>query len=156
MPAILKAVDILGMEQARKWKVATLNEFRKFFGLQPHQTFLDINSDPDVAASLEALYTHPDYVELYPGIVAEEAKEVQVVGSGLCPGFTISRVILSDAVALVRGDRFYTIVRPLPSYNIDDLTVYRTIAPLHLQTGALIRLPEIPRSPAVGYFINSS
>jgi linoleate 10R-lipoxygenase len=29
-------------------------------------------------------------------------------GAGLCPGYTISRAILSDAVALVRGDRFLT------------------------------------------------
>lgn len=29
-------------------------------------------------------------------------------GAGLCPGFTISRAILADAVCLVRGDRFLT------------------------------------------------
>lgn len=109
VPAILKAIDILGMEQAREWRVASLNELRKFFGLQPHSTFLDINSDPEVAAALEALYVHPDNVELFPGITAEEAKEAKVPGSGLCPGYTTSRAILSDAVALVRGDRFYTV-----------------------------------------------
>ncbi|EDN03804.1 hypothetical protein HCAG_01669 [Histoplasma mississippiense (nom. inval.)] len=48
-------------------------------------------------------------VELYPGPIAEEAKESLVPGSGLCANFTISRAILSDAVALVRGDRFYTV-----------------------------------------------
>jgi hypothetical protein len=56
---------------------------------------------------VEALYGHPDNVELYPGIMAEQAKKVFSPGSGLCPGFTISEAILSDAVALVRGDRFY-------------------------------------------------
>lgn len=30
-------------------------------------------------------------------------------GAGLCPGYTISRAILADAVALTRGDRFYTV-----------------------------------------------
>lgn len=39
---------------------------------------------------------------------AEEAKKPQD-GAGLCPGFTISRAILSDAVALSRGDRFMTV-----------------------------------------------
>jgi hypothetical protein len=39
---------------------------------------------------------------------AEEAKERQP-GAGLCPGFTISRAILADAVALSRGDRFMTV-----------------------------------------------
>lgn len=32
-----------------------------------------------------------------------------IPGVGICPTFTISRIVLSDAVALVRGDRFYTI-----------------------------------------------
>lgn len=108
VPLVMKAVEILGMEQARSWQVATLNEFRKFFNLQPHKTFRDINPDTSIADSLEALYGDPDYVELYPGLVAEDAKEVKIPGSGLCPGFTVSRTILSDAVALVRGDRFYT------------------------------------------------
>ncbi len=32
-----------------------------------------------------------------------------VPGVGICPTFTILRAILSDAVVLVRGDRFYTV-----------------------------------------------
>lgn len=110
VPKIMKLIEVLGMEQARLWNVATLNEFRKFFKLEPHKEFTDITRDPEVAKSLEVLYTHPDYVELYPGIVAEDAKIPLEPGSGLCPGYTISRAILSDAVALTRGDRFYTVV----------------------------------------------
>ena len=109
VPLVMRLIDILGMEQARKWQVATLNEFRKFFGLEPHKTFADITTNTDVQSSLKALYKDPDYVELYPGIIAEDAKVPLEPGSGLCPGFTISRVILSDAVALTRGDRFYTV-----------------------------------------------
>ena len=57
----------------------------------------------------------PDHVELYTGLVAEDAKQPMTedeggpVGVGISPTYTISRAILSDAVALVRGDRFYTI-----------------------------------------------
>jgi len=40
-----------------------------------------------------------------PGLSAEEPKPSQA-GSGLACGYTISRAILSDAVALVRGDRY--------------------------------------------------
>ncbi|KAI9680215.1 MAG: hypothetical protein M1829_001452 [Trizodia sp. TS-e1964] len=108
VPIVLKSVEILGMQQARKWNLGSLNEFRKFFGLQPHATFEDINSDPYVAGQLRNLYEHPDWVELYPGLVAEEAKTPMVPGVGITPTFTISRAILSDAVCLVRGDRFYT------------------------------------------------
>ena len=113
VPAIMKLVEVLGMEQARAWNCATLNEFRKFFQLEPHKEFTDITKDPEVAKSLEVLYTHPDYVEMYPGIVAEDAKIPLEPGSGLCPGYTISRAILADAVALTRGDRFYTVVSGL-------------------------------------------
>ena len=39
---------------------------------------------------------------------AEEAKK-PMPGAGLCPGYTISRAILADAVCLTRGDRFLTV-----------------------------------------------
>lgn len=39
VPAIMKAIDVLGMKQAREWGVATLNGVRKFFKLKPHATF---------------------------------------------------------------------------------------------------------------------
>src|SRR6266480_6878411 len=82
VPVVMKAIEILGIEQSRMWKVATLNEFRKFFNLKPHEKFSDINSDPNVAQSLETLYEHPDYVELYPGLITEETKQIKVPGSG--------------------------------------------------------------------------
>ena len=44
VPKALKAVEILGMNQARYWNCGSLNEFRKFFGLKPHETFESINS----------------------------------------------------------------------------------------------------------------
>ncbi|KAK7510648.1 fatty acid oxygenase [Phyllosticta citriasiana] len=117
VPKALKAVEIMGMQQSRKWGLATLNEFRRFFGLKPHETFEDINSDPKVADQLRHLYNHPDFVELYPGLVTEEAKTPMVPGVGIAPTFTISKAILSDAVVLVRGDRFYTV-----DYHARNLT----------------------------------
>ena len=108
VPRILKPVEVLGIIRGRKWNLAGLNEFRKHFGLKAYSTFEEINSDPVVAEGLRNLYQHPDYVELYPGIVAEEAKTPMVPGVGIAPTYTISRVVLSDAVSLVRGDRYYT------------------------------------------------
>ncbi|KAI0197948.1 linoleate diol synthase [Astrocystis sublimbata] len=117
VPQALKPVEIMGILQGRRWNVAGLNEFRKHFGLKPHETFEDINSDPEVAGALQHLYGHPDFVELYPGLVSEEAKDPMVPGVGIAPTYTISRVILSDAVCLTRGDRFYT-----TDYNPRSLT----------------------------------
>lgn len=109
VPTALRAIEILGINQGRNWGTASLNEVRKFFKLKPHTTFHEINSDPSVAASLRALYHDPDNVELYPGLVCEETKKPEIPGSGLCAGLTVAKAILSDAVALVRGDRYYTI-----------------------------------------------
>ncbi|KAH9961421.1 heme peroxidase [Lactifluus volemus] len=104
-PEVLRVMELLGIEQGRAWGACTLNEFRKFMGLQRK-----LNSDVAVSspfAAAEALYHDIDNLELYVGLQAEQAKE-PMPGAGLCPGFTISRAILSDAVALTRGDRFMT------------------------------------------------
>lgn len=119
VPKALKAIEILGINQARRWNVGSLNEFRKFFGLKNYETFEEINSDPEVSEQLRNLYEHPDFVELYPGIVAEEAKEPMVPGVGIAPTYTISRAVLSDAVALVRGDRHYTVSLRFAIYGPD-------------------------------------
>ncbi|KAK2067103.1 hypothetical protein P8C59_000866 [Phyllachora maydis] len=108
VPRVLRAIEVLGIQQARAWGVATLNEYRAFMGLTRHATFEAINPDPTIAARLRALYGSPDAVELYPGVVVEKTKQPMVPGAGLCGNFTMTWAILSDAVALVRGDRFYT------------------------------------------------
>lgn len=117
VPPIFRAIEVLGIEQARSWNLGSLNEFRKHFKLEPHKTFADITSDKDVQEQLKHLYDHPDKVEIYPGIVVEDAKQPMAPGSGLTPPYTVSRAVLSDAVALVRGDRFYT-----KDYNPRTLT----------------------------------
>jgi hypothetical protein len=108
VPICLRAIEILGIQQARTWQLGTLNELREHFGLQRHQKFSDITTNTEVADALKHLYDTPDNVELYPGLVVEDAKDPMAPGSGLCPSYTVSRGVLSDATALVRGDRFYT------------------------------------------------
>lgn len=109
IPKALKAITVLGIQQSRAWNLCTLNEYRKFFGLKQYETFEEVNSDPYVADQLKHLYEHPDYIELYPGLAIEDYKQPMIPGVGICPTHTISRVVLSDAVTLVRGDRFYTV-----------------------------------------------
>ncbi|EJD44726.1 putative linoleate diol synthase [Auricularia subglabra TFB-10046 SS5] len=106
-PAVLKIVDVLGILQSRRWGVCTLNEFREYFGLRRYTSFEEWNPDKDVAEAAYRLYGHIDNLELYVGLQAEEVKPV-VDGAGLCPGYTMSRAILGDAIALTRGDRFFT------------------------------------------------
>ncbi|KAK7681445.1 hypothetical protein QCA50_015537 [Cerrena zonata] len=117
-PEVLRVIEIMGMEQARKWGVCTMNEFRKFLGLKPFASFKEWNSDEDIASTAEQLYGHIDNLELYPGLQAEETIPLGR-GSGLCCGFTMTRAILGDAIALVRGDRFYT-----SDYTPNNLTTW--------------------------------
>jgi len=106
-PAVMKLNEIMGIEANRSWGVCSLNDFRKFLGLKTYTTFEEWNPDEKVAAAAEKLYGHIDNLELYVGLQAEATKPV-VEGAGLCPGYTVSRAILSDAIALTRGDRFFT------------------------------------------------
>ncbi|KAI1427522.1 heme peroxidase [Xylaria sp. FL1777] len=117
VPKALRIVEILGINQARKWQIASLNEFREFFGLKRWEKFSDINSDPQIAHILEQLYSSPDMVEFYPGLMIEDTKPVRNAGTGICPTYTLGRAVLSDAVTLVRSDRFNTL-----DYTVSNLT----------------------------------
>ena len=68
---------------------------------------MEWNPNKEIAAAAEKLYGSIDHLELYAGLQAEDTKPV-VTGAGLCPGYTISRAILADAIALIRGDRLFT------------------------------------------------
>ena len=69
---------------------------------------MEWNPNLEVAATAEKPHGTIDHLELYVGLQAEDAKPV-VTGAGLCPGYTTSRAILADAIALVRGDRLFTV-----------------------------------------------
>ncbi|KAI5917926.1 heme peroxidase [Camillea tinctor] len=117
IPKILKFIEVAGIIQARKWGVASLNEFRAFFGLKKREKFSDFNSEPEIANILEKLYTHPDMIELYPGLLIEDIKPQRNTGDGLMATYSMGRAILSDAITVVRADRFLTI-----DYNVSNLT----------------------------------
>ncbi|KAG8950753.1 hypothetical protein FRC04_007172 [Tulasnella sp. 424] len=106
-PHVMRIIEWMAIEQNRAWGTCTLNAFRSFLGLRPYKTFEEWNPIPEVAEAARRLYGHPDNLELYPGLQAEEAKPV-IPGAGLCASYTMTRAILADAVALVRGDRFLT------------------------------------------------
>lgn len=119
IPKVFRSVEILGILQARKWELATLNEFREFFGMSRHKHFADINSNTDIQNALRDLYEDPDMVELYPGLMCEGDERCLDPGVS-CPGeqsTALWRAVFSDAVTLVRSDRFYTI-----DWNKDSLT----------------------------------
>ncbi|KAF8907810.1 heme peroxidase [Mucidula mucida] len=108
VPEVLRVIEIMGIEQERSWGTCSLNEFRKFIGLQPYKSFAEWNPDKDIQAAAASLYQDIDNLELHVGMQAEESK-TPGPGAGLCPGYTISRAILADAVCLTRGDPYLTV-----------------------------------------------
>lgn len=106
-PSVLKIVEILGIQQGRQWGACSMNEFRVFLGLKPFADFNEWSTRPEIAEAARKLYGHIDNLELYPGLQAEDCMPLGP-GSGICCGYTMTRAILGDAIALVRGDRFYT------------------------------------------------
>jgi hypothetical protein len=125
VPKCLKPVEILGIMQARKWGVGTLNDFRDFFRLPRHATFESVTKNVDIQNALRDLYEHPDKIELYPGIFCESDEYM-----GLDPGPTEANsalwsAIFSDAITLVRSDRFYTVdwnTNSLTSWGMKEVT----------------------------------
>lgn len=125
VPKCLKAVEIMGILQARRWETGTLNDFRDFFGLERHSTFESVTKNLEIQNALRDLYEHPDKIELYPGIFCESDEYM-----GLDPGPTNSNsalwsAIFSDAVTLVRSDRFYTVdwnTNSLTSWGMKEVT----------------------------------
>ncbi|KAK0231677.1 heme peroxidase [Armillaria nabsnona] len=122
MPAALRTIEIMGMEQDRRWGCCTMNEFREFLGLPSSRS----RSGPPTPRlhgwQSSELYRRIDNLELYPGLQAEDCMSLGS-RSGICGGYTIMRVILADAIVLVRSDRFYiTDFTPenLTSWGIQD------------------------------------
>ncbi|KAF8519048.1 linoleate diol synthase [Hysterangium stoloniferum] len=125
-PPVMRIIEIMGINQARTWGACSLNDFRRFLQLKPYESFEEWNPDKEIANTARKLYGDIERLELYPGLQAEETKPVEP-GAGLCPPYTTSRAILAglkklypviiehtssklviDAIALTRGDRFFT------------------------------------------------
>ncbi|KAF8890657.1 heme peroxidase [Infundibulicybe gibba] len=92
------------IEQARKHKVCSLNDFRRSLGLKPFTTFEEWNPNPDISGAAKALYMEIDNLELYPGLQAEKT----VPGKGFGFGYTMTHALLVDLITTIRSDRRFT------------------------------------------------
>ncbi|KAF7728139.1 hypothetical protein EC973_006654 [Apophysomyces ossiformis] len=99
-PAVMKEIEINGINQSRKAKTCSFNDFRRHFNLQPLTQFADFSDDPKVQEALKDLYGDVENVELFTGLRVEKSGP-----RGLRLPYTMQRAILTDAVNLVRNDR---------------------------------------------------
>lgn len=125
VPRCLRSVEILGIRQARQWQIGTLNDFRDFFGMRRHDTFESITGDVEVQNALRDLYEHPDKVELYPGVFCESDRKQNLDPGPSDVDAALWAAIFSDAITLVRSDRFYTVdwnTNSLTSWGMKEVT----------------------------------
>ncbi|KAK5080999.1 hypothetical protein LTR05_008316 [Lithohypha guttulata] len=125
VPRCLRAVEIMGIMQARKWEIGTLNDFREFFGMTRHQTFEEVTKNVDIQNALRDLYEHPDKIELYPGVFCESDSTMNLDPGPSDLNAALWGAIFSDAITLVRSDRFYTVdwnTNSLTSWGMKEVT----------------------------------
>ncbi|KAK4201585.1 heme peroxidase [Triangularia verruculosa] len=109
--------NVFKRNSARKWGVGTLNDSRDLFGMKRHDTFESISKNPAAQKALCDLYEHPDKVELYPGIFCESGGDKNADPGPSDVDSALWAAIFSDAITLVRSDRFYTV-----DWNTNSLT----------------------------------
>ena len=113
VPVSLRDSQIRTISRAREQKMSGLNGLRQMMGLPIYNNIEDLNSCPLVTAKLKSLYSHPDEIELYPGMVAEQPSPksllaAAIVGNRLWIGSTVAHAVVRDTVSLIRDDPFYT------------------------------------------------
>jgi prostaglandin-endoperoxide synthase 2 len=74
-PKFLRGAEINSIEQARRVRLTSYNEYRKICGLPVARSFDQINPSEKVQRRLEELYQHPDNVEFYVGLFAEPPRK---------------------------------------------------------------------------------
>ncbi len=83
--------------------------------LPAYSSFLEWNSDPEIARIAEHLYSDIDSLELYVGLQAEEAKPV-VDGAGLCPGRFRSLIHFGFSISSSQGTPSVALFLAMPSH----------------------------------------
>ena len=88
---LLRTTEGPSIEQGRKARLGSYNDYRVAFGFPPAKTFEDINDDPDIARELREVYVEPGRVEFYVGLFAESPRHNAAVMS------LIGRFVALDA-----------------------------------------------------------
>ncbi|WP_168564567.1 peroxidase family protein [Crateriforma spongiae] len=91
----------LNIQRGRDHGLADYNSVRQAYGLEPVDTFDAITSDSVLAANLESLYGSVDNIDLWVGLLAEDATEDGSLGE------TATTIIADQFERLRDGDRFW-------------------------------------------------
>ncbi|KAM4664317.1 prostaglandin G/H synthase 1 [Discoglossus pictus] len=79
----LMSVAVGVIEESRKLRLQSFNEYRKRFGLKPYKSFEELTGEKTVSAHLESLYGDIDALEFYPGLLLEKPHPNHMFGEGM-------------------------------------------------------------------------
>ena len=71
---LVRMAEAPTIHMARDAEVATYNDYRALCKMPRVTAFEQITGDPSVLAALKSLYNHPDEIEFYPGLFAEDLR----------------------------------------------------------------------------------
>ncbi|MCB9284921.1 MAG: T9SS type A sorting domain-containing protein [Lewinellaceae bacterium] len=103
----------INIGRGRERGILRLNGLRVALGLPAHTSFSDISSNPAFASTLQSLYSDPNNVELWVGLLAEDPLPNSVFGP------TLHDLLQAQFASLRDGDRFY--YKNDPALSQDDL-----------------------------------
>ena len=133
----------LNIQRGRDHGLADYNSTREAYGLDPVESFADITSNEDVQANLESLYGDVDNIDLWVGLMAEDAVENGSLGE------TATTIIADQFERLRDGDRFYyentmsdREIREIESTTLSDI-IERNTDLDSLQSNVFFFAPEI-------------
>jgi prostaglandin-endoperoxide synthase 2 len=72
---LVDMAEVPTIQMARNAEIATYNDYRALCKMPRVTRFEQITSDPSILAALETLYSHPDEIEFYSGLLAEDLRE---------------------------------------------------------------------------------
>ncbi len=91
----------ININRGRERGLADFNTIRQDLGLTPYASFIELNSDPEIAAAMENLYGDINEIDAWVGMLAEEHMQSALFGE------TIMEIMDLQFLALRDGDRFY-------------------------------------------------
>ncbi|XP_075040865.1 prostaglandin G/H synthase 1 isoform X2 [Mixophyes fleayi] len=71
------------IEESRKLRLQSFNEYRKRFSLKAYTSFQDFTGETEVASQLESLYGDIDALEFYPGLLLEKTHPNSIFGESM-------------------------------------------------------------------------
>ncbi len=72
---LVEMAEVPTIQMARNAEVSGYNDYRELCGMPRVTEFAQISSDPTILTALQSLYAHPDEIEFYPGLFAEDLRE---------------------------------------------------------------------------------